>query len=339
VFRKKRVKSHFLLKQLYVLLRGGVSLTRALELLALQKKEVASELLGIKRAIEEGIPLNLAFKKSGLFPEFFCEMLVAAQTGSNLEEILSKASEWLERMEDFKSKVLNALIYPAIVISLSIIAVIIVLEFIVPKLRKILLSFGQDLPFVSKLMIWTAGVLWWSLIFGLPILVFWIWRDRKRGEDSKLYELTLKVPFVGRLLTYFDFSKWCYVLSLLLSSGMVLPKAVEVASKTFSNPVLKKGINSIVNNLYQGASLSKELSKLSFVPEFLVELVLVGEEGGALAEMCANASEVFTKEVEESIEVMLRWIEPAIVLLLGSIVAYIIVSVILPIMKISSAIR
>jgi len=338
IFQPK-TKSYFLLRELYVLIKGGISLPKALELLALQKKDVSQELLKIKKSIEEGESLPEAFKQSGLFPDFVCEMLVAAQTGGSLEEIFLKSSEWLSRMEEFKSRIANSLIYPSIVISLSLVALIIVLEFIVPKLRKILLSFGYDLPFFSKVLVWGATCMWWGLLLGIPVILvfgyFWI---KKKGWAT-LHRLLLRIPLVGRLWIYFDLSRWSYTTALLLSAGIVLPRAVAIGAETCQNLYLQKKLSKLALPLEEGEPLSYHLKKISSIPLFLSELVVVGEETGTLSEMLQNASDFFIKEAEDLINTILKWIEPLSILILGSIVAYIIISVILPIMKISTAVR
>ena len=339
LFKTKGTNLYFLLNQLSVLLKGGVPLTKALELLALQKREVSEKLIEIKLAIEQGASISDAFKRVNLFPEFVCEMLAAAQTGTGLEEILRRSSEWLQKMEEFKTKIINALIYPSIVITLSIIAVIIVLEFIVPKLRKILLSFGQDLPFVSKVLIWFANVIWWLIILGVPLGLLSYAYLKKRQKNYLIYEKLLKLPVIGKIWKTFELTKWCYTLSLLLDTGVVLPKAVEISTNTCQNGFIKSTLKKLVPMLYEGKPLSKVLKTVEFVPEFLVEVCMVGEETGRLEEMLYYASDFFSKDIEEEVTFMLRWIEPLAILILGSIIAYIIVSVILPIMKISTVIK
>ena len=339
LFKLKETNLYFLLSQLSVLLKGGVPLTKALDLLALQKKEVSEKLIEIKLAIEQGASISEAFKRANLFPEFVCEMLLAAQTGTSLEEILQRTSDWLQKMEEFKAKILNALIYPSIVITLSIVAVIVVLEFIVPKLRKILLSFGQDLPLASKLLIWFAGMLWWCIILGIPLVIFLYVYLKKRGKVEVVYEKLLKLPIVGSVWQTFELTKWCYTLSLLLNTGVVLPKAVEISANTCQNRFIKESLKSIIPLLYEGNPLSKVLKEIPFVPEFLIEVCVVGEETGRLGEMLFYASDFFSKDIEEKVTFVLRWIEPLAILVLGSIIAYIIVSVILPIMKISTVIK
>ncbi len=338
-FFKPKVETHLLLKELYVLLKSGIPFTKALELLACQKKEISEKLLNLKKNIEEGEELYIAFQKSEIFPDFICKMLVAAQTGQGLESIFLKASEWLSRMEEFKSRLSNALIYPSLVISLSVIAVIFVLQFIVPKLKKILLSFGSDLPFLTKCLVFGVKISGWLLLIGLPLfLTFFFFWVRKKGW-GEVHRLLLKLPILGRLWVYFDLSRWSYTTALLIEAGLVLPKAVSAGAESCHNLYLRENFLSIIPSLEEGRPLSYYLKKLSIVPDFLSELVAIGEETGTLPEMLENASELLVKEADALIERTLKWIEPITILIIALIVAYIVLSVILPIMEISSSVH
>ncbi len=266
-------------------------------------------------------------------------MLIAAQTGENLEKIFSRASDLLARMEEFRTRITGALIYPALVTGGSFLAVVVVLEFIVPRLRKILLSFGKDLPFLTKVLLWGAKFLWWTLLLGLPVGLFWgVWWVRRKGW-REIHRLILKLPVLGPLWLYFDLSRWGYTTALLLESGVVLPRAVAIGSHSCQNLYLKETLAELIKPLEEGQPLSKHLRKYGFIPEFIVELTAIGEETGTLPEMLRNISEILVKEADYFIDRILKWLEPLTILFLGLIVAYIVVSVILPIMEISSAVK
>lgn len=335
----KSSQSHLLLKELSVLLKSGLPLPKVLELLSRQKAEASPKILEVKRSIEDGEDLVRAFHKSKLFPEFVCEMLIAAQTGESLEKIFSKASDLLARIEEFRARVAGALIYPALVIGFSFLSVIVVLEFIVPKLRKILLSFGKDLPFLTKVLLWGAKFLWWFLLLGIPIfLVLGAWWIKKKGWYD-IHRVILKIPVVGTIWLYFDLSRWCYTTALLLESGVVLPRAVATGSNSCQNLYVKESLGEIIKFLEEGQSLNRHLRRYGFIPDFLSELVAIGEETGTLPEMLHNASDLMIKEADYLIERTLKWIEPLTILFIGAVVAYIVISVILPIMEISSSVR
>ena len=334
----REVRIPFLLRELSTLVRSGLPLPRALELLSRESPE-AERILEAKERLERGEEPSEAFRAAGLFPDFVCEMLIAARTGESLEGVLERAAELISRMEDFRNRITGALIYPALVIGFGTLAVLIVLRFIVPRLRKILLSFGRDLPLPTKVLLWGAKVFWWGLILGGPlagILIFyWV---RKRGL-SELHRVFLRFPVFGRLWLYFDLSRWSYTTALLLRSGVVLPRAVAVGGRSCANLFLRQSIEKTIPALEEGRALSATLRRTGLFPDFILELSAIGEESGTLSEMLENASEILMREAQYLMERILRWVEPLAILIIGFIVAYIVVSVILPIMEISSAVK
>jgi len=328
-----------LLRELAVLLRSGLPLTRALDLLSRREGNLAGGLREVKRRLEEGEDLSRAFRESGILPDFVCEMMVAARTGESLEGVLSRAADLLARLEEFRSRISGALVYPSLVMGFSVLSVMVVLEFIVPRLRRILLSFGRDLPLPTKILLWGAKLLWWTLVLGGPVAVlFLLWWVKRKGWEE-VHRILLRIPVLGRLWLYLDLSRWSYTVALLLDSGVVLPRAVYGGNRSCQNLYLRRCLGATVQPLEEGRSLSGLLRRCGFVPDFLSELAAIGEESGTLPEMLRNASDLLLREADHLIERILRWIEPLTILLIGAVVAYIVLSVILPIMEISSSVR
>ncbi len=341
IFKKTSVTDlSLLLHQLAILTKSGLPITQTLDILAKRQRQssLATELEIVRERLEKGESLPLAFKASGIFPDFFCEMLSGAQTGKNLEDIFLKAAEFVGRLEDFKKRLLGALIYPSLVISLSFVAVIIILRFIVPKIRKILLGFGKDLPFLTKILIWAAHFTWWVLlgVFPLAILLF-VFLRRKPGI-IRLHRLALKMPVVGRLWFFSDISRWAYVVGLLLESGTPLPSALKIGCQSMTNLFLRERFTKLVKPVEEGEDLHRALESLE-VPSLLRDLIATGEESGDLAEMLKSCSTIYWRESDHLIEKTLKLVEPVTILIIGLVVAYIVVSVILPIMEISSAVK
>ncbi len=334
----KGFQAHVLLKELAILVRSGIPLTEALEFLALQDAGPRERLLELKRRIEEGEELVEAFKASGLFPEFVCEMVGAARTGGNLEDVLEKASQLLERSEEFGARLLGSLIYPSVVLVFALLAVLVAVKFVVPRLKSVLVSFGRDLPLPTKFMMWGAELSFWVILVGGPLtLVFGVFWARKKGREG-VHEVLLRIPVVGKLWINFDLSGWSYVLAMLLESGVTLPKAVEVASESCRNAYIKSAIKGLVPELSMGYSLASLLKEVPLIPKILPEVISVGEESGTLSAMLKNASEVLFSEGERLVNYVLRWVEPALILFVGAIVAFLIVSVILPVVEISTSV-
>ncbi len=330
-----------LLQQLAVLSRSGIPLTRALQLLAgRQTNGLLAQGLGVAREkIEKGESLPQAFKASGLFPDFFCEMLSAAQTGENLEDIFLKAADFIGRAEEFKHRLGSALVYPAIILFLSAVSVVVILRFIVPRIQQILLDFGKDLPVLTKAMISAANLVWGLSFVILPLgLVVFFALFNGKGL-STVHRLALRFPVVGRLWLYFDLSRWAYISGLLLEAGVSLPQALSIGLKSMGNLFLRRRFSELIGPVERGEALSVNLGHLEMVPSLLRDLVATGEESGQLSVMLWSASDIYLQEGDHLIEKTLKLVEPLTILIIGAIVAYIVVSVILPIMEISSAVR
>ncbi len=342
IFNKKTSVTDLslLLHQLAILTKSGLPLTQALGILAKRQRQssLATELEIVRERLEKGESLPLAFKASGIFPEFFCEMLSGAQTGKNLEDIFLKAAEFVGRLEDFKKRLLGALIYPSLVISLSLVAVIIILRFIVPKIREILLGFGKDLPFLTKILIWAAHLTWWVLLGVLPLAILILVFLRRKSGIIRLHRLALQMPVIGRLWFFSDISRWAYVVGLLLESGVSLPSALKVGCRSMTNLFLRERFTKLVKPVEEGEALYRALKSLE-VPLLLRDLIATGEESGDLSEMLKSCSAIYWRESDHLIEKTLKLVEPVTILIIGLVVAYIVVSVILPIMEISSAVK
>ncbi len=330
-----------LLQQLAVLSRSGIPLARALQLLAgRQTSGLLAQGLGVARErIEKGESLPRAFKASGIFPDFFCEMLSAAQTGENLEDIFLKAADFIGRAEDFKNRLSSALVYPAIILSLSAISVVVILRFIVPRIQQILLSFGKDLPVLTKVMISAAHLIWGLSFVFIPLgLLVFLALLKGKGLYT-VHRLVLKLPVIGRLWLYFDLSRWSYISGLLLEAGVSLPLALSVGLKSMGNLSLRQKFSGLISQVERGEALSANLGRMKIVPSLLRDLVATGEESGQLPVMLRSASDIYLQAGDHLVEKTLKLVEPLTILIIGGIVAYIVVSVILPIMEISSAVR
>ncbi|HIQ48620.1 MAG TPA: type II secretion system F family protein, partial [Aquifex aeolicus] len=219
LFRKKVSEEElsFMLIQLSVLLSSGIPLTRALELLSSQ---VENELLigainQIKSSIEKGENLAEAFRRTEIFPEFLSEMLTAVQRGENLEYIFQVAGEYLQKVAEFKGKVISSITYPTVVILFSFISLFIAVKVVVPKIANVLEGFGKELPFITKFILVFADVL--SVFLILSPLVFIVFYFREKFiKKERLHFILLKLPILGKLNLYFNLSRFSRILAMLL---------------------------------------------------------------------------------------------------------------------------
>ncbi len=329
----------FALLQLATLLESGIPLTKALELLSAQveNERLSSAFLQIKQSIESGEPLYRAFQRTGLFPSFFVEMLKGVQTGENLEYIFRIAGEYLERVSEIKGKIWGAVSYPAFVITFSFIAVLIAVKFVVPKLAAVLQSFGKELPLITKLIIWGVNGAFFLLLASPLFLLLYF--KREGFIDPLLWDrFLLKIPVVGKLILYFNLSRFAKVLSMLLKAAVPIGEALRLAVGALSNRYLRQRFAEIIPQVERGKSLPSQLKQLDFLPPLFVSLVETGTSSGELEKMLDLIAQSFEKETFRTIDFWVRMVEPLAILLIAVVVGIVVISVMLPLSEISSGV-
>jgi len=342
LFRKKVSEEElsFALIQLSVLLSSGIPLTKALELLSSQ---VENELLAgainqIKSSIEKGDNLAEAFRRTDIFPEFLSEMLTVVQRGENLEYIFQVAGEYLQKIAEFKGKVISSITYPLVVILFSFVSLFIAVKVVVPKIANVLESFGKELPFITKVILVFADVLSVLLILSPLVLIAFHFRE-KFIKREKQHFILLNLPILGKLNLYFNLSRFSRVLAMLLSASVPINSALNLAVKSISNVYLRKKFSKLISEVEKGKSFSALLSKEKEIPELFINLVETGETSGELERMLNLLSEIYEKYSERVINFWLRIVEPLAILIIGITVGIIAVSVILPLTEITAGVR
>ncbi|SNZ15124.1 type II secretion system F family protein [Hydrogenobacter hydrogenophilus] len=330
----------FTLLQLSLLLSSGLNLNKALEVLSKQvdNKTIMSALNSVRESIERGEAIYYAFKKTEVFPDFLVEMLRIAERGENLEEIFRMAGEFLQRMSQVRSKVISSLTYPAFVIMLSFISVIVVIKFVVPKIASVLVSFGKDLPLATKILLFVSKIVSY-FFYLLPALLVVLLFSRGVVSKEKLDMIFLKVPIFGKVSYLFNLSRFAGSLRMSLLSGIPLVKALTLSRGSITNHYLRKRLEGIEEELSKGMSLSEVLRKTGVFPTLFINLISSGEKGGQLDRMLFLIEEFYDRQAMRVISFWIRFAEPISMLIIGVLVAFIVLSVILPITELSTGIR
>ena len=329
----------FVLLQLALLLESGIPLSRALELLATQSEDerISSALLEIKSGIERGESLSSAFRKSGIFPDFLPEMLSAAETGENLERIFEIAGKHLETVAEMKSKILNAVTYPSIVIGFSIFALFVAIKFVVPRIARVLEGFGKELPLVTKGIVLFSEVLTYLLYLSPILVLIFLYRERIFGRE-RIDRFLLKLPVVGRIGYYFNISRFAYTLYMTLASAVPITTAYSIAVRSISNSYMRKILEELSQEVERGRELSWTLRRSGLFPQLFISLVETGESSGELERMLDLGAQIYRKEAVRLINFWIRMVEPLSILVIGAIVGIIVVSVLLPLSEVTSGI-
>jgi type IV pilus assembly protein PilC len=327
----------FVLMQIYTLLKNGLPITKVLELVSSQteNKTLSSELIKIKSSVESGKSLSDAFKESKVFPQFLSVMLQSAQTGENLEFVFKVSSEFILKISQIKSKVVSALIYPSVIIFFSVISIFIAVKFVVPKITTVLENFGKEPPFITKLMVYFSKILT-GVFYLTPVFILGFVFKHKLISKEKYDKFLLSIPIVGKVILYFNLTRFSQVLHMTLQTNTPIQTAVKLSINSLSNEYIKQSLKDLPEKIEKGSSISKALSDVKILPPLFVNLIQTGEASGELESMLQTVSKVYEDLTEKLIQRWTSLIEPFMMLFIGVIVAVIVVSVILPITDISA---
>ncbi|MFN7065809.1 MAG: type II secretion system F family protein [Aquificaceae bacterium] len=327
----------FVLLELSLLLEAGLSLIKALEVVASQtpKREIKEALLQIKELVERGESLYRSFSKTGIFPEFFLEMLKVAQRGENLQQILQIAGEYLRSVAETRSRVLTAIAYPSFVIVASLLAVLLVVKMVVPKISSVLQGLGKDLPLITKILLIFSQGLSYLLYLLLLLVVLYMLKDRIIGRE-RWDRFLLGVPLFGDVSLQYNLSRFAGSLLMALSSGLPITRAISLSLGSISNSFLRTSLSGIELEVSKGKSLSSALRERAVLPETFINLLAIGERSGELEKSLRMLRDMYERQVQNTIAFWLRFVEPIAMLLVGLLVAFIVLSVVLPLSEISA---
>ena len=326
--------------QIHILLESGVSLPEAVELVSKQVRSetLSSALAGIKADLERGETVSSAFRRAGVFPDFLPDMIAAAETGENLEAVFRMASEHLETVADMKSRVLGAVMYPAVVILMSLIALFVAVKFVVPRIAGVLEGLGKEVPLITKLVVWGADLLTYVL-YALPFLVLIVPVLMKRSfPEERVHSFLLRLPFLGSVILFMDISRFARTLHMTLSSTVPFVTAYALAGASMSNKFLKNRVLAFREDVERGRPLHWVLRRAGIFPPLFVSLVETGERSGELERMLKVLGDIYMREVLRIVNLWVRMIEPVSILIIGAVVGLLVLSVILPLTEVTSGI-
>lgn len=334
--------------QLGDLLRSGVPLLRALEVLQKQSSHAGlAEILGeVKAQVEEGSSLGDAIVR---YPRVFSEMAVnmvrAGAEGGFLEEALDRVSEFTEKQEDLKGRTSGALAYPVFLAVVGTLVVGVLIVFFVPRFAEL---FGQlrergELPFVTDLLLGFSDFLrgW-----GIPMLLAlgvggYLLRTEFASERGRVFRdrALLKLPGAGKILLDFSVARFCRVLGTLLHNGVPILKSLEISSESTGNRLLAKAIQDAARNISAGESLAKPLSTSGHFPAAVVEMIGVAEEANTLEKVLVDIAEGLERRTWRKLDLFVRLLEPIMLLILAAVVMFVVIALLLPIVKMSTTLE
>jgi type II secretion system protein F len=342
-FRKVSNKDLLLFtSQLSSLIESGVNIVSAFNIIYNQtnNKYLKAILSDVTSRVKDGNSLSdsLAAHKY-LFSDLYSAMVHTGEASGNLKDTLKQLAGFMEREDEFRSSISSSLAYPLFVLIVGILTIIVLLVFVIPKLVTMFEDMGQALPLPTKVLIDISGFLrgYWWVVLAVIIAAIFLSRRYYRSPQGRVAidTMKLKTPLFGEIVLKTEVSRLTRTLSLLLSSSMPITPSLEISASVVENQILKAEIQEFKNQIASGASLSGALKKSRFFPELVTNIVAVGEETGSLEKSLAHIAEDYQKEVDAVLKTFTKMLEPVIILVMGLVVGFIVLSMLLPIFQIN----
>ena len=332
-------------QELATLLKAGMPLVQSLDLLRRQVTNPVfrAVLDAVHEKVRAGTALSDAFsEQSDLFPRVYTASLVAGERSGNLDAVLRRYVAYEKVIDAVKRRTLSALIYPAILVALSVGLVLIIVLKVVPAFSDFYGSFGAELPLstriivaVSTFMLSQFLLLLVVLAGGIVAMVAWI---RQPGQRVRFDRALLSVPFVGQSVRKFATAQLARTLGTLLGGGIPLVNALEVSARSIGNHYMAQELEAVTQRVREGESLAGSLTVRAIFPDVAVKMVEVGESTGALQDMLGNLADFYDEEIETEVARFVMLIEPIILVVMGIVIAGLVLALYMPLFRLSSVI-
>lgn len=344
-FRRKGVRAQdvqVFTQELSTLLAAGLPLDKSLQIIIdLSEEDRVQRMVSrVLDSVRGGAPLSDALEaQSGVFSRFYVSMVRAGEMGGAMETVLNRLSEYLIRAKELRDSVVSALIYPAILMAVSVISVFILMVFVVPQFTQLFDDAGRALPLLTQLVVGSADFLrhyGWVLI-GTVVLGTFYMRRQLANPVSKLRwdRRALRLPLVGDLIRKVEAARFSRTLGTLLGNGVPLLTAMSIVRETLNNRVLEQGMGAAVDGLKEGQGMSGPLLEADLFPRLGMQMIKVGEETGRLEEMLLQVADIYDRDVRVAVQRMLSLLEPALIVGLGLVIATIILSILIAIVSVN----
>ena len=334
----------FILRQLATLIKAGVPLLSAFDIMARSQEQpaVTRLLLQVRSDLQTGTSLAKALARHpDNFDALTCTLVAAGEQSGLLDVMLGRVADYLEKMLIIRGKIRGALTYPAAILVIAAAVTILMLLFVVPAFQQSFTSFGAALPLPTRMIISGSGFIrdyGLPLALGLAGLALWIKRqwplqpNWQRRADHWL----LKAPVLGSLLKRVALARWSRTLASLYAAGIPLLDALIPAGDATDNAVFKISTQTIHRQVRQGASLSQALIQQPSYSPLIIQMVCIGEESGALDEMLNKVADIYEREVDDTVSALSSLLEPLMMVLLGTIIGGLVIAMYLPIFQLGS---
>jgi type IV pilus assembly protein PilC len=343
-FLKKKVKTKDLAvfcRQFAIVLEAGVPMATAMDVMRAQATNPTFKraLNDLYDDIQKGIQLSNSMKKHGdVFPEILMNMVEAGEISGQLDRVFTRMADHFEKEFKLNQKIKGALTYPIIVCCVAVGVIFIMMAKVVPSFAEILEGFGAEMPGFTKILISISSffkAFWWLILGGIIGLVV-SGKTFSKSKDGKHFfgALAIKLPILKAVTRNIITARLTRTLGTLMSSGVLLIQAMEVVQKILGNIVIAEKIEEVISEVKKGKGLTQPLTAMNYFPPMLISMVKIGEESGNLDYSLEKSADFYDQEVETSLQQLTALIEPLVIIVMALIVAFIILSILYPMMSI-----
>ncbi|MEO8672538.1 MAG: type II secretion system F family protein [Tahibacter sp.] len=333
-------------QQLATLLGAGQPLDRGLQiLLELPESDKAKRMLErIRDTVRSGAPLSDALEaEHGVFSRLYVNMVRAGEAGGSLDETLRRLADYLERTRALRGNVINAMIYPAFLIGMVFMSMMILLIYVVPQFVPMFKDMDVEMPLITQVVFGIGAVLqnfWWLIVIGLVMGAAWL-RKQYAGTETrlKLDQRLLKLRVAGDVILKVETARLARTLGTLLKNGVPLLAALAIGRNVMSNMALAEAVEQATEEVKRGTGLGYALSQSKRFPKLALQMVSVGEESGELDGMLLKVAETFDVEVKNTLDRLLAALVPVTTIVMTVMVAMIMMAIILPIMNLAGSVK
>jgi type IV pilus assembly protein PilC len=344
--RKKKLDlEKFLIfnQQFVTLIKAGLPILRGLDLLAerLTDPKLSRQILAVRDEVKNGTMLSESFARQGVFPAIYVTTVMAGEKSGSLAEVLERYIAYTKLSLSVRKKVLVSLMYPAILITLVIILVVFLITYVVPSFAELYSSMGSSLPMMTQILIAIGTTARSYILLGVGVIVAAIvgFRLYARTENGQVWSdrLKLRTPLLGEIWIKYQIAQFSRVLGTLLMGGIPLVQALDTAGESLGSRLLKITMTKVRQSVREGQPLSSSLKATGVVPGLAIDMMEVGESTGALPAMLGSVAEFYEDDVNTRMTAILSLIEPLIMISMGVFVAFVLISLYLPIFSLADS--
>jgi type IV pilus assembly protein PilC len=329
-------------RQLSTMINSGMSILRSLYVLEEQTegKFLKETIVAVRKDVEAGLPLSDSMARHPkVFNPLFVAMTQAGEMGGVLEDALMRVANQLEKDASLRRQIRSAMVYPILVVTFSILVMMALVAFLVPVFEKVFEEFGGELPKLTQVSVFLSHMVtgfWWAIFggAGLAAFLFVKWKSSSWGRPQWDH-FRLRIPMkIGTIVQQVAVARWSRTLASLTGAGVPLLQALEITGRTGGNVAVEEAMDGVIASVKRGGTIAAPLAKAPIFPTMVSHMVGVGEETGALDSMLDKVAEFYEDQVEASVKALTSILEPVMIIVIGSMVGFIVISMYLPLFEV-----